>query len=105
MSFRGNYPGDYFQRSTPLVGTAEIERYEFTTLLRLPATLTDVKTGWLLGIATEGIGILVREKLLKPLGEAGPNDAKRFATSYILNLATDRQWLDEATNTLYKERN
>jgi hypothetical protein len=105
MSFRGNFPGEYFQRSNQAVGTEEMERLEFTTLPRLPAILTDAQTGWLLGFTTEGVGTLVREKRLKPLGEAGPDDAKRFATAYILNLATDRQWLDDATNTIYKSRN
>lgn len=85
--------------------TWELERLEFLNLPRLPAILTDVQTGWLLGFTTEGVGILAREKLLKPLGGAGPDDSKRFASAYIGQLSRDRGWLDEATDTIYKSRN
>jgi len=81
-----------------------LERQEFDNLPRLPAILTDLQTSWRLNCTTEGVGILVREKHLDPLGGAGPDDCKRFATAYIEQLSQNRQWLDKATDILYQSR-
>jgi len=54
--------------------------------------------------ARSHLGILVREKHLDPLGGAGPDDCKRFATAYIEQFSKNRQWLDQATDAIYKSR-
>ena len=40
--------------------------------------------------ARSHLGILVREKHLDPLGGAGPDDCKRFATAYIEQFSKNR---------------
>lgn len=82
----------------------EAERDEFVRLPRLPAILTDVQAGWLLGFTTEAVGVLVGNGLLQPLGQAGKDDSKRFPRVYIERLAGDRDWLDQATNAIYQSR-
>ena len=72
--------------------------------MTLPAIITDVQTGWLLGFTGEAVGILVREEILKPLGGASTDDSKRFSSAYIGQLSRDRDWLDEATDAIYKSR-
>jgi hypothetical protein len=54
--------------------------------------------------ARSHLGILVREKHLDPLGGAGPDDCKRFATAYVEQFSKNRQWLDQATDAIYKSR-
>ena len=104
MSYRGNHHGGVGWKSGNRVNVDQIERVEFTTLPRLPAILTDVQAGWLLGFPVEAIGILVREGLLVALGSAGPDDAKRFAAAHIEKLTADRDWLDRATDAIYQAR-
>jgi hypothetical protein len=82
----------------------ETERTEFASLARLPAILSDVEVGWLLRCTADSIGILVREEMLTPLGGAGPDDTKRFATVYVQTLAQNREWLDAATDVIYQSR-
>ena len=82
----------------------ETERQEFACLPRLPAILTDVQTGWRLNCSTESVGILVREEMLIPLGGAEAGDAKRFAAVHIEQLAQNREWLDKASDVIYKSR-
>ena len=81
--------------------TWELERQEFLNLPRLPAIITDVQTGWILGFTGEAIGILVREKILMPLGGAGREDSKRFSSAYVGQLSRNREWFDQATDTVY----
>ncbi len=67
---------------------------------RLPARLTAVETAALLGFAEHDMPILMRAKLLKPLGKPEPKASKYFATMEILKLAEDREWLDKATKAV-----
>jgi hypothetical protein len=101
MKSRTTFIGGSFQ---PVMDTWEVERQEFLNLPRLPAIITDVQTGWLLGFTAEAVGILVRDEFLKPLGGAGPDDSKRFSSAYIGQLSRDRDWLDEATDAIYASR-
>jgi hypothetical protein len=67
------------------------------TVSRLPARLDVRQTAQLLGFTEQEIPVLVRAKLLKPLGAPAPNAHKYFSSVEILTLAVDRQWLDKAS--------
>ena len=67
-------------------------------VVRLPARLDTQQAAQLLGFMEHDIPILIRAKLLKPLGSpAKPNCAKYFCASELENLARDRAWLDRAS--------
>jgi len=55
------------------------------TCNRLPARINVEQTAFLLGFAEHDIPILVRKKLLKPLGDPASNAPKYFATSEVLD--------------------
>src|SRR6266481_4309196 len=70
--------------------------------LRLPPRLNARQPADLLGFQEHDIPILVRGKLLKPLGEPSPNAIKYFATSELLAVSNDRGWLSRATMVVYR---
>ncbi|HOX02165.1 MAG TPA: hypothetical protein P5555_07390 [Candidatus Paceibacterota bacterium] len=77
-------------------------------LARLPARLDVGQTAQLLGFLEHDIQVLMRARLLKPLGNPAPNGHKFFASAEILQLAQDRSWLDRATKAVsarWQERN
>ena len=63
----------------------------------MPARLDVVRTAAALGFAEHDIPVLVRERLLSPLGKPAPNAPKFFARVVIERLATDVGWLDKAS--------
>lgn len=74
-----------------------------TTILttpRLPARVDVQQVAQLLGFPVHDIPILMRAKLLKPLGDPAPNGHKYFCTAEIELLARDKAWLDKATKTV-----
>lgn len=78
------------------------------TIQRLPARLDAHQTALLLGFAEHDIPVLIRARLLKPLGSPGQNAIKWFSTAELEALAQDRAWLDRATKTVqthWKGRN
>jgi len=70
-------------------------------LHRLPARLDVRQTALLLGFQEHEIPILIREKLLKPLGRPAPNATKYFAASDITSLSNDPQFLARCTTAVY----
>src|SRR5438046_1721007 len=66
----------------------------------MPARLDIRQTAMLLGVQEEEIQILMRAKLLKPLGEPAQNGHKYFSSSEIEALGKDRVWLDKASKTI-----
>jgi len=68
---------------------------------RLPARLDVQQVAELLGFHEHDIQILVREKLLKPLGRPASNASKYFAASDITSLANDSQFLARCTTAVY----
>ena len=66
----------------------------------LPARLSSQESAALLGFPESAISILVREKLLKPLGSGPKNTVKYFARIDIERLAVDGKWLDKATRAI-----
>ena len=67
---------------------------------RLPARLDVRQTAMLLGVQEDEIQILMRAKLLKPLGDPAQNGHKYFSSSEIEALGKDREWLDKASKTI-----
>src|SRR5437879_2170743 len=67
---------------------------------RLPARLDVDQVAALLGFAQHDMQILMREKLLQPLGKSAPNAPKRFAACTIEQLRLDIEWLNRATRTV-----
>ena len=70
------------------------------TLTRLPARLDVQQTAQLLGFAEHDIPVLVKAKLLKPLGNPAPNAPKFFADCEVEICTRDQQWLDKATKAV-----
>jgi hypothetical protein len=68
--------------------------------LLLPARLTMEQAARLLGVQSHDIPVLVRCRLLKPLGAVGSNTVKYFARTTILEHSDDPVWLDKATRSL-----
>ena len=69
---------------------------------RLPARLEVRQVAQLLGFAEHDIPILVRDKLLTPLGKPALNSHKYFCAADIEGLARDKAWLDKATKSVSK---
>jgi hypothetical protein len=67
---------------------------------RLPARLDLPQTAQLLGFSEHDIPVLIRVRLLKPLGNPPPNGHKYFATVELERLAQDPNWLDKATRAV-----
>lgn len=84
------------------------ERKDFLELRVIPGRLTLQEAAWLLGFQDHDIPILVRAKLLRPLGKPAPNGQKFFARKDLIELVNDSGWLDRASQTLiryHRERN
>ncbi len=69
---------------------------------RLPGRVNAEQAGWLLNCLPHNIPVLVRARLLKPLGNPPANGNKFFATDEILELSKDKAWLGRMTNVIYK---
>ncbi len=67
---------------------------------RLPARLHAEQAAEILGFAPHDIAVLVREKLLRPLGKPPANGVKWFASSTIEALSSDLKWLDAASKAV-----
>lgn len=81
---------------------------QLLTARHLPARLAAWMVAALLGYEEAHIPILVKAKLLKPLGNPKRNAPKYFARDYILALASNSRWLDRASEVLpshWAERN
>ena len=70
--------------------------------LRLPARLDSQQVSEVLGMQLHDIAILVRPRLVKPLGNPHPNAIKFFAAVEIEALARDRKWLDRAQREIQR---
>ncbi|MGZ5518837.1 MAG: hypothetical protein ACXWJX_14170 [Limisphaerales bacterium] len=73
-------------------------------LSRLPARLTGDQAAELLGFTATEIPILMRAKLLKPLGDPAQNGHKFFCAYEIEALSKQRDWLSTASKTVTKFR-
>src|SRR5215831_7122884 len=68
---------------------------------QLPGRLNSEQAAARLGFAPHDIPVLVKAKLLSPLGKPAPNAIKFFAAVVIERLAGDDSWLAKATNAIY----
>ncbi|SRR5258708_5818617 len=76
---------------------------ELLNLRRLPAMLTAAQTAALMdGGGEHNIPVLVREGLLRPLGNPPPNAVKYFATVEVLDLAADTKRLSRIRDVIYE---
>lgn len=69
-------------------------------MLRLPARLNPHQTARLLGFALHDIHILIKSRLLKPLGNGESSFGCWFSSAEIEVLAKDRDWLNRATDAV-----
>src|SRR4051794_3995952 len=77
------------------------EQRKLLDLPRTPARLSSEQVALLLNFATHDIPVLVRAKLLRPLGNPRKCSVKYFAAVDIIRLAQDAAWLGKATNAIY----
>ena len=70
------------------------------SLPRLPARLNVEQAASLLGFAEHDIPVLIRARLLKPLGNPPPNGNKYFSSAELETLARDHDWLNKATRAV-----
>jgi hypothetical protein len=68
--------------------------------VRLPARVGVEDAALLLGFEPYEIPVLIRLRLLKPLGNPKPNGHKWFASQVIQELSQDEKWLARATDAL-----
>lgn len=73
---------------------------EFLSLRLFPARFCAWHSAAVLGCETHHIPILVKAKLLKPLGNPPRNAPKYFSRDYILRLASDERWLTKMSEAL-----
>lgn len=77
------------------------EQHRFLALLgQLPVRLTAEQAAWVLNCQVHDMPILVATRLLKPLGNPPSNGIKFFATSDVIELGKDRNWLVRATTAI-----
>jgi len=66
----------------------------------LPARLNAEQVSSILGFYPHDIPVLVRHKLLRPLGIPARNGPKYFAACEVMSHSADREWLDRATRAV-----
>jgi hypothetical protein len=84
------------------------EEFQFLNLRQLPVRSTRPQTAWLLNCQEHDIPVLVRERLITPLGNPKRNRKQFFETKAILQAAQDRKWLCKMTDAIseaWKTRN
>ena len=82
------------------------DKYRFVSIHRqIPARLNAEQAAWVLNCQPHDIPVLVRARLLKPLGNPPANRVKFFATADVLELTQDRAWLNKVTATIYAHWN
>jgi hypothetical protein len=69
-------------------------------LRRLPARLTADQAARVTGFQLHDIPVLVKAKLLQPLGGGPRNSVKYFASVEVVEKCGDRRWLDRATKAV-----
>jgi hypothetical protein len=66
------------------------DQHRFLALTgQLPARLTAEQVGWVVNCQAHDVAVLVKRRLLKPLGNPAPRSIKYFATAEVLELAKD----------------
>lgn len=90
----------YSTSESPGGSVAYLPLAVFLCLVHLPGRLCAWMVAALLGMEEQHIPVLVKARLLKPLGNPPPNSSKYFSREYILALAGDEKWLAKASDAL-----
>lgn len=77
-----------------------LTKIELLNAPRLPARLDMEQVADLLGFQKHDIPVLVKARMLTPLGNPAANAPKWFASSVILELSKDEKWLSKATKLI-----
>lgn len=70
------------------------------TTTDLPYRLSKTETATVLGFQNHDIPVLIKKKLLKPLGNPSEKAPKYFSKVEILENGSDRSWLNRATKAI-----
>jgi hypothetical protein len=76
------------------------EEFQFLNLRHLPVRSNRTQAAWLLNCQDHDIPVLVRERLITPLGNPKRNSKQFFETQAILKAAADRKWLSKMTDAI-----
>ena len=77
--------------------------WQFLNCRRLPGRLDVPQAAMVLGFREEpDMQVLMRAKLIKPLGNPARNGAKLFSAATVLQLAADPDWLHKPTAAIQK---
>jgi len=77
------------------------ETFKLLNLRRLPARLTAEQAAPLVGCQVHDLPVLVKARLLKPLGTPRQQAVKYYSSADISKLAQDVAWLHKATKAIY----
>jgi hypothetical protein len=76
------------------------EKFALLNCRRLPGRLNTSETALLLGIQEHDIPVLIKERLILPLGKPASNAPKYFASVEVVANAENAEWLGKATRAL-----
>lgn len=79
------------------------DQFRFLSLVgKTPARLDVDQVAWLLNCQPHDVPVLVRARLLKPLGNPPANSRKLFGAEEILELTRDKAWLNKMSNAIHE---
>lgn len=78
------------------------EQIFFSIHRQLPVRLNVLQVACVLNCGSHCIRILVKARLLKPLGNPPENGEKMFSRDEILELANNKNWLERVTNAIHR---
>jgi hypothetical protein len=78
------------------------DKLDFMRLPRTPGRFTTEEAAWYLGFSAHDIPVLVKHKLLKPLGVPPQNATRYFAGPDLERVRTNSKWLHRASYTLIR---
>ena len=78
------------------------EQEQFLKLPNKQGILLSEEAAWLIGVKVHNIPVLIRAKLLRPLGRPGPSSIKYCATVEVDRLIADVAWLARVIDAIYR---
>ena len=67
---------------------------------KIPGRLTAEQAAKILGFAPHDVPVLVKHRLLTPLGQPAQRSTKYFAAVEVFKLVADTKWLGKATKII-----
>ena len=82
-----------------MVAVSEVNSYSLfdSWMGKIPGRLTAEQVAKILGFAVHDIPVLVKHRLLTPLGQPSEKSTKYFAAVEVFQCAADTKWLGKAT--------